>query len=173
MGERVENMYEVSQLVSYGMHGVCRIVDTEDRVIDHKCVTYFVLAPLSHPESRYYLPKHNPVALAKIRPLLDAETLQTLLATKTDQNMWVADENRRKQLYRQLISSPDIGALIQMVRCLYRYRREQQALGRRLHLSDENFLRDAERVLSGELTLVLQIPEKDVPAYLLQMLDVE
>lgn len=72
-------MYEVSPLVVYGMHGVCRIVDTESRTVDLKTVSYFVLEPLAQAGTRFYLPCHNSAALAKLRSLISLERLQNIL----------------------------------------------------------------------------------------------
>lgn len=164
--ERVERMYGVSQMVVYGIHGVCRIVQMEERTVDRQVVSYYVLEPLSQPGTRYLIPSHNPAALAKLRPLLDRERLMQMLDAAPHAQDWIADENRRKQYYRQIITSGDAAALINMVHCLENYKQAQAEAGRRLHLCDENFLRDAQKVLDGEISVVLDIPEKDVAAYM-------
>lgn len=164
-------MYQVNQIVVYGIHGVCRIVQMEERTVDRQTVSYYVLEPLSQPGTRYLIPSHNPAALAKLRPLLDKEQLIGMLRTEPTAQDWIADENRRKQYYRQIITSGDAGALINMVHCLEKHKLAQAEAGRRLHLSDENFLRDAQKVLSGELAVVLGMQEKDVPAYVRRLLE--
>ena len=42
-----------------------------------------------------------------------------------------------------------------MVCSLYQHRKTQSALGKKVHLADENFLRDAERLLIGEISVVM------------------
>lgn len=158
-------MYQVCQLVVYGIHGVCRIVQMEERTVDRQRVSYYVLEPLSQPGTRFFVPSHNPAALAKLRPLLDRDRLVTMLQSASDSQDWIADENRRKQYYRQIITSGDAGALISMVHCLEKHKQAQAEAGRKLHLCDENFLRDAQKVLSAEISVVLDIPERDVSAY--------
>lgn len=164
-------MYEISQLVVYGIHGVCKILETEDRMVDRKRIAYYVLEPVAQPGTRFYLPSQNPAALSKIRPLLTKESLQAIILESLNEDGWIPDENRRKQYYRHIISSVDAAALIKMVRCLHLHKDAQMTLGRRLHISDENFLRDAERVLTGELSIVLSIPEAEVPSRVLEMMD--
>ena len=166
-------MYEVSQLVVYGMHGVCRIVDTESRTVDHKAVSYFVLEPLAQAGTRFYLPCHNSAALAKLRPLISPERLQSILQEEVAENVLIPEENARKLYYRKLISAPDVAQMLAMVRCLYRHRSQLVSQGRRLHICDENFLRDAERALTGELSYVLQIPPAEVPAYMRSKMESE
>ena len=74
---------------------------------------------------------------------------------------WIVDENLRKQSSRELIGSGDIERLARMVRTLYIQKNTQLALGKKFHQCEENFLRDAEKIIVSEMTLVLeQTPEQ-------------
>lgn len=159
-------MYQIGQQVVYGIHGVCSIVDLEERTVDRKKISYFVLEPLEQPGTRYYIPSQNQAALSKIRPLMDRQSLQAMLTVENMGDAWISDENKRKQYYREIINGVDSPALLRMVYALQRHKQAQAEAGRKLHLCDENFLRDAQRVLSGELSIVLQIPTNEVPAYI-------
>lgn len=160
-------MFQCGQQVIYGIHGVCNIIDTEIRTVDRKKVEYFVLEPMDQPGARYYIPTQNQAALAKLQPLLTPKELNNLLKSEEAQkNTWIPDENQRKQRYRELINSGDRAALICMVRTLRRHKQEQLAAGRKFHLCDENFLKDAEKLLSAEFSLVLNIPISEVGAYI-------
>lgn len=160
-------MYQIGDQVIYGIHGVCRIVGLEERMIDRKSVEYYVLMPLVQKDARYYIPTKNQAAVAKLRPVLSSAELDDLLASKdVRRNAWIPDENQRKQRYRELISSGDRAALMSMVSTLRRHREEQAAAGRKFHLCDENFLRDAEKLLGSEFSLVLQIDQDRVGDYI-------
>ncbi len=160
-------MYQAGQKVVYGAHGVCNILGLEDRVVDRKTVSYFVLQPVEQPDSRYYIPSHNENALAKMRPLMKKEALLELLNSEDIRKTeWIPDENRRKQYYRQLITSLDMEAMIRMIHALRQQRKALTEAGRKFHLCDENFLRDAQRLLRTEVSLVLDIPESETDAYL-------
>lgn len=160
-------MYNVGDHVVYGIHGVCRILCMEERLVDRKKQQYFVLEPLEQAGARFYIPSQNEAALAKLRPVMSRPELEALFASEeVRQDSWVSDENQRKQLYRELIVSGDRGALIRMVGSLHRHRAAQAAAGRKFHLCDENFLRDAEKLLSSEFALVLGIAPGEVAAYI-------
>ncbi len=160
-------MYQVGQQVVYSAHGVCCIVDVEERIVDRKRISYFVLQPLEQAASRFYVPTHNQNALAKMRPLMDKEALLVLLnSQEVREDCWIPDENRRKQYYRQLISSIDLEAMIRMVRCLWQHKQELQQNGKRFHLCDENFLQDAQKVLGSELSMVLGVAPRELDDYL-------
>lgn len=164
-------MYEVGQNVVYGIHGVCCILDVEEKTVDRKRIPYFVLEPLEQPGTRYYIPSQNQVALSKMRPLMEADSLQAMLTAENMGDAWIADENKRKQYYREIINGVDSPALIRMVHALHRHKQEQTAAGRKLHMCDENFLRDAQRVLGSEIAIVLQMPVSEVPAYIQSCLE--
>ena len=141
-------------------------MDLEEKKIDKKTICYFVLEPIDQPGSRYYVPSENQAALAKLRPLSTREELQSLLTSPLAENVWIADENRRKQYYRELVSSVNLKAMIDMIRCLRLHRRQQMEQGRKFHQCDENFLRDAQKTLSTEIAMVMEIPDDQVDTYL-------
>ena len=60
-------MYQIGDLVMYGIHGACKITDEEERRVDHKSVRYLVLEPLGQAEAKFLIPTHNEAALAKLR----------------------------------------------------------------------------------------------------------
>ncbi len=160
-------MYREGQLVVYSMHGVCKLLTPEIRTVDRRKVEYYVLEPLDQPGTRFYVPSHNEAALSKMSPLMTRQELDALLeAHARQEDAWIEEENRRKQYYRELIGSGDRAALVAMVRSLYHHRSQQQAAGRKFHLCDENFLRDAEKLLSSEFSLILGIPQSEVGAYI-------
>jgi len=160
-------MYQVGESVVYGMHGVCMVVDFQEQLLDRKQVTYLVLEPVGQPGSRFMVPTHNAAAMGKVRPMLSRKTLEELLSSDTVRaDAWIRDETQRKQCYRELITSCDRQKLAQMVHSLYRYRAAQTAVGKKIHMCDENFLRDAEKLLSGEIAATLDITSGEALKYL-------
>lgn len=167
-------MYQLGDKVLYGIHGVCEIVDLEIKSIDRKKIEYYVLAPVEQPGARFYVPTQNAVAVAKLRPLMTQEELITLLnSDEASADAWIPDENLRKQHYRELINSGDRIALVKMVNTLHKHKKEQQASGKKFHLCDENFLRDAQKLLDSEFSLVLNLDRSEVTDYVKNALKAE
>lgn len=165
-------MYQVGDQVVYGIHGVCRVVDLEERVIDRKRVSYLALEPVGQDGSRYLVPTHNQVAMAKIRKMLSPEELKHLLASDEIRvDGWIRDENQRKQVYREKISSGDRAVLMQLICTLYRHKAEQLAAGKKVHQCDENFLRDAEKLLAGEIAIVMEMEFPQALSFLREQLN--
>lgn len=160
-------MYRQGDRVLYGTHGVCEIVGTELRRIDRKNVEYFALEPVEQRGTRYYVPTGNPAALAKLQPLLDRDAWTELLHSgELRRDAWIPEEPRRKLRYRELLNNVDRKELLRMIRSLYLYKQQQSAAGRKFHISDENFLRDAEKLLGSELSVVMDIVPGKVGEFL-------
>ena len=160
-------MYQVGQLVVYGIHAVCGISQIQDRVVDRVSRRYLVLEPVNRSGSQYFVPMHNPAAMQKLSPLLSPEELTALLSSESVRtDCWIVDENRRKQFYRELSGSGSREKLAQTVYNLYLHRQRQKSCGKRLHICDENFLHDAEKILAGEIQAVLGYTNAEALEYL-------
>lgn len=151
-------MCHLDDYVIYGIHGACRVLGREKQLVNKKRTEFLVLEPLMQSGSKYYVPAENPTAMAKLQGVLSQDELVQLLEfDAVREDCWISDEGHRKQIYRELITSADRLRLMQMVASLYRYRGAQEAAGRKFHLCDDNFLRDAERLLSSEISLVMNL----------------
>lgn len=166
-------MYGIGDQVLYGIHGVCRVVDIADRMVDRQ-QQYYVLEPIEQPNARFYIPTGNQAAVAKLRTILsEAELFDLIRSPQARLDCWIADENQRKQRYRELINSGDRAALLSMVGTLRRHKQAQQAAGRKFHMCDDNFLHDAEKLLCEEVSVVLHMPAEQVPAFLKEQMQVQ
>ena len=165
--EGVQFVYRQGDQVVYGIHGVCRIHEISKQLVNRKRVEYYVLVPLNQPDARFFVPTQNQAAASKMRPILTKQEIAALLILDAmEDDCWIDDENQRKQYYRELIVSGDRAKLICMIRSLYIHKENQIKQGRKFHLCDENFLRDAEKLLSSEFAFVLGITQNEVSKYI-------
>jgi len=159
-------MYQIGDQVVYGIHGVCSVVQLEERLIDRKMIQYYVLEPEEQSGAKFYVPVNNQAALAKMRPVISASDLRRLLnSDAVQEDHWIQDENQRKNYYRELITSGDREALVGMVHTLHKHKKQQAESGKKFHLCDENFLRDAEKLLGSEFSVVLSMTREGVSEY--------
>lgn len=164
-------MFQVGDRVVYSIHGVCDIRDSEMQMVDRKQVVYLVLEPLGQPGSRYLVPTHNAAAMGKLKRMMTREELEELLRSEViRQDCWIQDESLRKQTYRELIGSGDRQKLMAMVYTLYQHKKAQAAAGRKVHLCDDNFLRDAEKLLTSEVSIVMDMETDQARQYIRQNL---
>lgn len=170
--EEDHGMFEVGQKVLYGIHGVCCITAVETKSAGKEKKEYYCLEPVDQPGAVFYVPTANPAAVAKMRTILSKQEFEQLITEqKNREHTWIEDENQRKQYYRELIAGNDRGELIAMIGALHRHKRQQQESGRKFHVCDENFLRDATRMLSTEFSLILGISKSEVTEYMKSKLE--
>jgi len=167
-------MHRIGDQVIYGSHGVCRITGMEKQLVNKRFVTYLVLEPTGQTGTRYLVPTDNGAAMTKLRSILTREEMEALLRSDTvREGKWLTDENQRKQLYRELITSGDRVELMRMLCLLYRYRNLRTVAGKKIHLADENFLREAQRLISGEISAVMEMSMEDASTVLRERLCAE
>lgn len=165
-------MYQTGDQVLYGIHGVCTITGIEAMRFGKARAKYYVLQPAEQADARFYVPVDSEAAVAKLRPLLTADALMELLHSEEVRSTpFIAEENQRKQRYRELISSGDRAQLMGMICALHRHKKAQTAAGRKFHQSDENFLHDAQKLLNAEFAQVFSLEPKEVGSFIAKELD--
>ena len=160
-------MYESGTYIVYGVQGVCKVIGKEKQLINRKRTEFLVLEPLVNSESRFFVPTQNPAAMSKILSILSREELESLMTSpQLREDCWLSHENIRKQHYRELLSSGDRVQIMRMVYALSRYKDEQLAADRKFHQIDDNFLRDAEKLICSEISLVMELTMEESREYL-------
>lgn len=167
-------MFQQGDQVLYGSHGACRIVGIESMKFGKTRGRYYCLQPLEQSDSRFYVPADNQAALAKLSPLMTREALLALLhSEQVRQNNWIQDESQRKLRYRELISSGDRAALLNMIYCLHRHKQVQAQAGKKFHQCDEGFLHDAQKLLNSEFSVVFGLEPAQVPHFIKEELNLD
>ena len=159
-------MFQVGDLVVYGMEGVCRVERTEKLRVGGKLCRYYVLSPVYREGATVYVPAENEELTARMKRILSPEELEALLdGAREDEPLWLDDANERRTLYAKVLLSGDRRALMRLVRTLHLRRTKLVSQGKYLRSGDDQVLRDAERMLNGEFALILNIPQQEVPGY--------
>ena len=85
---------------------------------------------------------------------------------------WITGENERRERYKKILEKGSHLELIQMLKAIYAHKREREVAGKRLHMSDERFLKDAEQILYNEFQYVLGISDKEeLMAYIMERIE--
>ena len=67
----------------------------------------------------------------------------------------------QSERYKNILSRGDHVELIQMIKAIYAHQKQREAEGKRLHMCDEYFFRDAEQLLYTEFRYVLGFGSKE------------
>lgn len=155
-------MFKVNDVIIYGTQGVCKIVGIEEKTISGAKKNYFVLKPVNESGSTFFVPMDNENALKKMRRLLSSAEINTLIDSMPDEDIvWIKNDNDRKEHYRKILASGDHMELIKLIKSIYAHRKERIAEGKRLHMIDEQFFKNAEQILYNEFQYVLNLNNKD------------
>lgn len=163
--------FSVNDTVLYGAEGVCRVAEIVQRDFGAGAVDYYVLRPVYNENSTIFVPVNNSALTDKIRRVLAADEIRALIRSMPQEDsIWFADENERKEKFRQILARGERTELIGMIKALYQHQQLQQANGKHLHAADERFFRDAEKMLYDEFAIVLKIkPDQVLPLILEQI----
>lgn len=160
-------MFEVNDVVVYGSQGVCEIISIENQKIGRETKAYFVLKPKNNKGATFYVPTWNEKVWGKMRKVMTKKDIDVLIDSMPNKTpTWIANENERKETYKRILASGDQAAIISMVQALFSHKKEREAEGKRLHMSDEYFMKDAEQILYNEWQYVLNVDKAGLMDYI-------
>jgi CarD family transcriptional regulator len=165
-------MYKEGDTILYGGHGVCRISGTQDKEFGHETRSYYVLNPVLENETTIFVPVGNEEGEARMRRILSAREVQDLIKEMPcEPVIWIEDEMKRKEAYRQILSGADRSALMQLIKTLYLRQLELKSSGKKLQTVEDRFLKDAEKILYEEFAYVLDIGHEEVLTSILEQIE--
>ena len=163
--------YKVNDIVIYGTEGVCRISDITVKPFRDREVTYYVLKPVFNASATVFVPVDNEKLTAKMHRALSSDEIHAMIQSLPEQGtIWIDDEAERKVRYKEILASGDRIQLIQLIKALYFHQEAQRAIGKKLHISDDHFFKEAQRLLYDEFATALGIPRDDVLNYIDQII---
>lgn len=160
-------MFSVGDAVVYGVQGVCRIRELCTKKFGREEQEYYVLCPIFDEKSVIYVPTDKPALLAQMRAVLTRAELHELLASAGQQdNLWIENDNHRRDFCAEVIKSGDRSALMGLVSMLYMHSEELKGQKKHFHIADERSLKQAKKLLHDEFAFVLGIRPEEVPDYI-------
>ncbi len=162
-------MYKIDDVVVYGTEGICRITGITEMKFGGEKSEYYILAPVEKEENTVYVPKNNEKVLKRMRKILTADEANKLIDSLPMEPMtWIANDRERQMAYKDIILCGKPEEVFRMVSTLYLKQKDQLAIGKKLHASDERFLRDAEKMLFNEIGYALKIKPQEVLSIILK-----
>ncbi|MBQ5381525.1 MAG: CarD family transcriptional regulator [Ruminococcus sp.] len=161
-------MFCVGQTVLYGSNGVCMVDDVTEKRIGKTKMQYYVLKPLCNNTSTLFVPTANQQLVSKMRRILTEDEAEAILRDLPPCGDWNDNKQERSEQFRAIITEGSCVELIRLIRLVRTHEQEQLAGGKRLHISDERFLKEAEKMICEEFSLVLHISRDEVLERILQ-----
>ena len=167
-------MFGIGDTILYGTQGACRIDAIEEKKICGKVSSYYVLTPLDGTRCTIYAPIDSKTIEGKMHRLLSAAEIEAIIESmKNEEVVWIESESARKERYKQILAGNDRVEIMKMIRALYLHKQELKSRGKKLHVSDERFFKDAEKVLYNEFAVVLDIKPNEVISFITDKLGKE
>ncbi len=166
-------MLQAGELVVYGSTGVCRVEEIVrlDEPGARRGKSYYLLKPLWQDGVIY-----APVDSGKVpmRPVMSREEAEELIDRMPGIQAAVCHGNTAQALAQQYQTAVRDGghqALIEMMKAIHHKRGQAELKNRRLGLIDERYMKQAERMLYGELAAALNIGFDEVEPYIASRID--
>lgn len=160
-------MFTIGDAVIYGTQGVCKISDITKMKFANEVHEYYVLVSMTDNKSTAYVPTDNEKLVGKMKSVLSPQQVDELIDSVARYDTeWISDDGERKEFCIDAIKSGDMKRLIAIVNMIYKHRKKLDELKKKLHSSDEKFLREAEMLLNNEISYSLGIKPAEVADYI-------
>ena len=164
--------FNIGDTVSYGLDGVCRITQIVEKEFRDQPVQYYVLVPVFNSRSTIFVPVENDALASRMRYAHSAEELsEIMLSAPDDDTLWTDNESERKVRFKEVLHSGDVREIIRLVRTLYHHRESQKAIGKKLHMADDRFFKDAERLLYDEYAAAFGISPIEALPHIMKLFE--
>ena len=155
-------MYSIGEIVLYGSNGVCEITEITTKKIGKDYIEYYDLKTVCSDTSTQFVPARGGGRGSRMRAVLSSDEIKDILSQKTDNEIWIDNKAERCEKIKEIISGGDCMKLVELIRRMHFHSKLQLKKGRRLHITDERFLKEAEKMVCDEVSVVLHIDRNDV-----------
>lgn len=164
-------MFNIGDLIVYGSDGVCEIADISTRKFGKEDREYYILVPIEDKKSVVYVPVGNKKLESKMHKVLSSSEIYELISSIPEQKgIWIDNDILRREKYNEIIKSGKHLELISLIKAIKNRQESLKNTGKKLHQSDAKFLAEAQKMLHGEFSVVLNIEIEEVAPFIKEQL---
>lgn len=159
-------MYQTGDFVMYGNTGVCRVqeIGYPDAVSDRETL-YYTLAPV-YDTAVIYIPVDTK---AFMRPIMSKQAAEQLIDSIPDipeQDGHNTDMRMLGEQYRACLNTHRNEDLVRLIKSVYQKSKRSLKAGRHMGQLDQQYMKRAEKMLYGELAIVLGMEYDEIQPYI-------
>lgn len=159
-------MYQTGDFVMYGNTGVCRVeeIGYPDAASDQETL-YYKLSPV-YDTAVIYTPVDT---RAFMRPVMSRQAAEQLIDRIPDIPDNVCDNHDIRMLgeqYRACLNTHRNEDLVRLIKSVYQKNRRSVKAGRHMGQMDQQYMKRAEKMLYGELAVVLGMEYDEIQPYI-------
>ena len=165
-------MYNIGDTVMYPGTGVCRIENiVRESFVRGEERTYYVLkAVYESGGTTIYCPVDS--ENVRLRGLLSREAIDRILSDAcAHESLWVENALQRKKAFLSILKEDNGVRLLRMLIDLHEHRKKQASEGKKMHVSDEKIMTEAEKMWNQELASALKMELASVPEFVVSQLN--
>ncbi len=162
-------MFSAGDYVVYGQSGVMLIVDIREETVLGERKNYYVMRPFDAPaDALTFVPYDSEKLTSKIRPLMDKkEALEVVgSAFALPEEEWSEDLRARTAGFKKIMNDGSPSKILRMIMTIKKKIKEGKEEGKKSCLSDEVFMKKAEKLLYSELSLALGVEYDELDEYI-------
>lgn len=158
-------MFKIGDKVVYGQTGVCEISDIcEKELIRNQKRQYYILKPLFQQNNIIYAPCDSDKVF--MRYIMTKDEAEDLISRIPHIKSSIKSENYDIEKLKEELRGHRCDDLISLTIRIYEKRKTARENNKKIGFSDEKYMRLAEDLLFGELSVSLGIPKDNVQEYI-------
>lgn len=158
-------MFSRGDYLVYKLEGVCQVMDIGP--IDDSGKIYYIMERVSDPGCKVYSPVDNQTVVR--RPLVTVSEVHDLLDNVAELPVIeVGNERNREACYKAALKSGEFAEWGRILKTIITRKKSRGARGKRSTSLDERYLEAARKLLLSELTMTLNLNEKEAWQYVME-----
>lgn len=164
-------MFKVDDYIMYGMTGVCKVLDiTSEKFVNGEQRKYYVLSPVYYDNTIIKIPVDN--NKIQMREIISKDDATSLIDNITNiETLWIDDEKKRNVEFKEMLKSGECEELLKLVKIIYSNKEYTKSIGKKTYQADANIMKEAERLLNEELSIILNISPDEVNSHILSKMN--
>lgn len=160
-------MFKLNAYIIYGSTGVCQITDITTEENGNGEIQYYVLKPVYQDNLIIKVPVNSQSVL--MRPIITRDEVDSLIAEMPEiEAIWIEDMRERRNMYQAALKSVNTDEMAKIIKTICVEKEARNSIGKKLPLTDENMMNEAERKLYQEIATALNISPDEVLPYILE-----
>ncbi len=164
-------MFNVDDYIMYGKTGVCKVVDiTNEKFINGEKRKYYILSPIYNNDTIIKIPLDNDKV--PMRKVISKGDMTALINDIPNMEiLWIDDEKKRIAQFETMLKSGQCEELIKLIKSIKFSKKYARSIGKKLEKTDRDIMKEAERLLTEEFAIILNVYPNEASSYILSQID--
>lgn len=160
-------MFKIDDYIMYGVTGVCKVKDIEEKLINNIKKNYYVLSAIYSQNMIIRVPVDNDKI--NMRRLHSKKEIYSLInSMESRETLWIENDKERNEKFKLMLKNAKCEDLIVLIKSIDMNKNNKAKIGKKNHKSDEDIMKSAESLLKEEFATILGIELDQVTPYILK-----